>query len=349
MKFKIILITLLVSVTLNAQKQFVSTIKNVDLEFTEYSGHAAWQFNNNTIGDAWSYGTPGMLVYGANSELCSAIEADIRNIDSGPESNAGISISVNESNESTDNAYNGSENYSLTLSGNTVKLHAGTNHTLVDYIAPEVASNTVQGIDEKSWYNLKLKFQDNTILGYVNDSLYISYSADSIKKIGKFAIIGANGKNEYKNIIAKYHDYPHYTSSDTIVEYISDSNFAMYDQLPFTSLDHTETIVEDDGLDHIISHYITYNKSEVYGSTSAIEVPKIKIYPNPTSEYININTINNNTRLITHDMIGRTLGSYRLKLGVNRIDLTRYPVGVYMFRLIYDRRVILNKKIIVSE
>jgi len=349
MKFNIILFTLLVSFTLNAQKQFVSTIKNVDLESPEYSGHAAWQFNNNTIGEAWSYGTPGMLVYGANLEICSVIEADIRNLDAGPESSAGISISVNASNESTDNTYNGSENYSLTLSGNTVKLYAGTNHTLLNYIAPEVASNTVQGIDEKIWYNLKLKLQDNTILGYVNDSLYISYSADSIKKIGKFAIIGANGMNEYRNIIAKYHEDPHYISSDTIVEYISDSNFAMYDQLPFTSLDHTETIVADDGLDHIISHYITYDKSEVSNFIEILEVPKIKIYPNPTSEYININIINSNTRLIVYNMIGYTKGSYRLNIGINRIDLTGYEIGTYIFKLIQDTGEILNKKIIVSE
>ena len=257
---KLITIALLLTATLSAQKTLVSDITEVDLSKSEQSGYVQWDFTNNTTGYAWTWGAPGMLVYGEEPEVCMDIEAEIKNIYNVWD--AGISIGVNESSANSELKFNGINNYYLAIEDNAVGLFQGTNNTQEGFMADELVSIPVE-VDQTEWYKLRLRIEGDTIYGYVNDILYINHRVSDIQKNGKFAIISSNGENTYKNIKARYHKDPYYISSDTIVEFVSDINHPEWNNLPVIRLDNTESVVEADGIDHFISHYIQYKESEI--------------------------------------------------------------------------------------
>jgi len=350
MKNIFIIIALSVVSTLHAQKTLVSDITEVDLSKREQSGYVNWNFTNNTTGFAWTWGAPGMLVYGDNPEVCIDMEAEIKNIDH--MHSAGIAIGVRESSDDTELKFNGINNYYLSVHDNVVGLFQGTNNTEEDFMADELARSNVN-VDQTEWHKLRVKIEADTIYGYVNDILHISYKVEDIQKNGKFAIVSSNGENTYKNIKARYHKDPYYISSDTIVEFVSDVNHPEWNNLPVVRLDNTETIVEADGIDHFISHYIQYKKSDNIPDDSddcnciCPTVTTLSIYPNPVSEYINVSIQQPEGNLKVYSIHGSPVRSYNLKYGVNKIDMTGYPVGHYVFKVEYEGRKALVEKIIV--
>ena len=346
---KLITIALLLTATLNAQKTLVSDITEVDLSKSEQSGYVQWDFTNNTTGYAWTWGAPGMLVYGEEPEVCMDIEAEIKNIYNVWD--AGISIGVNESSANSELKFNGINNYYLAIEANTVGLFQGTNNTQEGFMADELVSKPVE-VDQTEWYKLRLRIEGDTIYGYVNDILYINHRVNDIQKNGKFAIISSNGENTYKNIKARYHKDPYYISSDTIVEFVSDINHPEWNNLPVTRLDNTESVVEADGIDHFISHYIQYKESEIAEENCDCVCPEsttLSIYPNPVSDYVNVSIQQLEGTLKVYSMHGASVRSYDLTYGINRIDMSRYPIGHYLFKVEYEGRKALIEKIIVNH
>jgi len=353
---KLITIALLVATTLNAQKTLVSDITEVDLGKSEQSGYVDWSISTkSTTGNAWTWGAPGMLVYGGKPKMCMDIEAEIKNLQNVWD--AGLSIGVNESSSNSDLQYNGANNYYLSVKNNVVGLFQGTNNTEEGYVADTLATSPVE-INQREWHKLRLKIEADTIFGYVNDVLYINHRMEDIQKNGKFAIVSSNGENTYKNIKARYHKDPYYISSDTIIEFVSDVNHPEWNNLPVTRLDDVETVVEADGLDHFISHYIQYKESEVIDPNPDTdedcncicpEVTTLSIYPNPVSEYVNVSIQQPEGKLKIYSMHGATIRSYDLKYGINRIDMSRYPIGHYLFKVEYEGRKALIEKIIVTH
>jgi len=353
---KLITIALLVATTLNAQKTLVSDITEVDLGKSEQSGYVDWSISTkSTTGNAWTWGAPGMLVYGGKPKMCMDIEAEIKNLQNVWD--AGLSIGVNESSSNSDLQYNGANNYYLSVKNNVVGLFQGTNNTEEGYVADTLATSPVE-INQREWHKLRLKIEADTIFGYVNDVLYINHRMEDIQKNGKFAIVSSNGENTYKNIKARYHKDPYYISSDTIIEFVSDVNHPEWNNLPVTRLDDVEAVVEADGLDHFISHYIQYKESEVIDPNPDTdedcncicpEVTTLSIYPNPVSEYVNVSIQQPEGKLKIYSMHGATIRSYDLKYGINRIDMSRYPIGHYLFKVEYEGRKALIEKIIVTH
>ena len=346
---KLITIALLLTATLSAQKTLVSDITEVDLSKSEQSGYVQWDFTNNTTGYAWTWGAPGMLVYGEEPEVCMDIEAEIKNIYNVWD--AGISIGVNESSANSELKFNGINNYYLAIEDNAVGLFQGTNNTQEGFMADELVSIPVE-VDQTEWYKLRLRIEGDTIYGYVNDILYINHRVNDIQKNGKFAIISSNGENTYKNIKARYHKDPYYISSDTIVEFVSDINHPEWNNLPVIRLDNTESAVEADGIDHFISHYIQYKESEIAEENCNCVCPEsttLSIYPNPVSDYVNVSIQQPEGTLKVYSMHGASVRSYDLTYGINRIDMTRYPIGHYLFKVEYEGRKALIEKIIVTH
>ena len=346
---KLITIALLLTATLNAQKTLVSDITEVDLSKSEQSGYVQWDFTNNTTGYAWTWGAPGMLVYGEEPEVCMDIEAEIKNIYNVWD--AGISIGVNESSANSELKFNGINNYYLAIEDNAVGLFQGTNNTQEGFMADELVSIPVE-VDQTEWYKLRLRIEGDTIYGYVNDILYINHRVNDIQKNGKFAIISSNGENTYKNIKARYHKDHYYISSDTIVEFVSDINHPEWNNLPVIRLDNTENVVEADGIDHFISHYIQYKESEIAEENCNCVCPEsttLSIYPNPVSDYVNVSIQQLEGTLKVYSMYGASVRSYDLTYGINRIDMSRYPIGHYLFKVEYEGRKALIEKIIVTH
>jgi len=74
-----------------------------------------------------------------------------------------------------------------------------------------------------------------------------------------------------------------------------------------------------------------------------------KVYPNPVKDRLNIrleNFLNSNVSLLITDFAGRTIESSTVTDNFTTIDVSSYPIGVYMVNIISDNR-IKTEKIIV--
>ena len=62
---------------------------------------------------------------------------------------------------------------------------------------------------------------------------------------------------------------------------------------------------------------------------------KVKIYPNPTENFINIDLKSeaNNTSLVLSNIAGRNLGSWKMNSNSKRIDLSNLAKGVYLLEV----------------
>lgn len=354
MKKLLITILILVGGGLHAQKTFQSQIVEVDLSTSEESGWVNWEQETPEIlsGFAWTWGAPGMKVWGEEDQLGLDIEARIKNVDHVWA--AGLAIGVQESSQDPQLRYNGINNYYLQVYENKILLSQGVNRT-GDGFEAEIIASAPAPLDQTKWYKLKLELDENTINGYLNDSLYISHTPDVIQKWGKMAIVSSNSINHYKDIKARYHEDPYWTSNDTIVEYVSDPNHIEWDNLPVVRLDRTETEVASDGVDHYINYYIDYRKdSSVEESDEICECvcptnPTLNIYPNPVSDWVNVSIQQEQGLLRVFNMARTYVGVYELKRGVNQIEVSRFAAGHYVFKIEYEGRTALTKKIIISH
>jgi len=63
-------------------------------------------------------------------------------------------------------------------------------------------------------------------------------------------------------------------------------------------------------------------------STRFIAKPDIKIYPNPTTEYISLTDAQYVDKLVVHNIVGRPVQSFAVNYS-NQYDVSRLPVGMY--------------------
>ena len=68
-------------------------------------------------------------------------------------------------------------------------------------------------------------------------------------------------------------------------------------------------------------------------STRFVERPDVKIYPNPTTEYISLTDAQYVDRLVIHNIVGRPIQSFPVNYS-NQYDVSRLPVGMYLVRLV---------------
>lgn len=83
-------------------------------------------------------------------------------------------------------------------------------------------------------------------------------------------------------------------------------------------------------------------------TTLAISEPeiykqKIIVYPNPTSEIININTKIKITKIKMYDALGRQVSDLRYS---NKISVGSFESGVYFIRLYFDKASVVRRIII---
>ena len=354
MKKILITILILVGGGLHAQRTFQSQIVELDLTTSEESGLVEWSQEGPEIlqGFAWTWGVPGMKVWGEEDQLGLDIEAHIKNVEH--EWAAGLAIGIQPSSQDTQSPYNGINSYYLQVYEDRILLSQGINHTGEGFEAAIIDSAQAP-LDQTDWYILRLELDENTIKGYLNDSLYISHTPDTIQKWGKMAIVSSNSKNHYANIRARYHKDPRWVSNDTIVEFVSDPNHIEWDNLPVVRLDRTETEVASDGVDHYMNYYIEYRKdAEVEDSDQICECecptnPTLNIYPNPVSDWINVSIQQEQGLLRVFNMARSYVGVYELKRGVNKIEVSRFAADHYIFKIEYEGRTALTKKIIISH
>lgn len=81
---------------------------------------------------------------------------------------------------------------------------------------------------------------------------------------------------------------------------------------------------------------------------SEAEATVVSIYPNPASQYINLNSQAPIREVLLSDMFGKQLLRTNATQGTNRISVDHLPAGLYMLRLITDNG-ILDKKIQIQR
>ena len=87
---------------------------------------------------------------------------------------------------------------------------------------------------------------------------------------------------------------------------------------------------------------------EIHLSTNSIDVKKVKIYPNPTSEKLFISSDLNLIKFEIYDLSGKRLIVKELKKDINSIDVSDFKKGVYILELSDDKGKIHSQKFIIE-
>jgi len=73
---------------------------------------------------------------------------------------------------------------------------------------------------------------------------------------------------------------------------------------------------------------------EVVSTTNENDLVEIKLYPNPTSSFLNISTVTENTLVKIYNMQGQTV--YNGEIKNNSLDVSNLPVGSYMLEIDFN-------------
>lgn len=73
---------------------------------------------------------------------------------------------------------------------------------------------------------------------------------------------------------------------------------------------------------------------EVVSTTNENDLVEIKLYPNPTSSFLNISTVTENTLVKIYNMQGQTV--YNGEVKNNSLDVSNLPVGSYMLEIDFN-------------
>jgi len=77
-------------------------------------------------------------------------------------------------------------------------------------------------------------------------------------------------------------------------------------------------------------------RSESIASTNNRSRSNIKIYPNPTAQYISLMDGINVDQLIIYNIVGRPVKTFKVDY-MNQYDVSQLPIGIYLVRLLNKR------------
>lgn len=78
------------------------------------------------------------------------------------------------------------------------------------------------------------------------------------------------------------------------------------------------------------------------------EVVLFQVYPNPVTDYLNIQTVSNYSNLNVFDVNGKTVLNQGLQFGLNTIDFSSLSSGMYLVKIASEDQPSITKKIIVE-
>ncbi|MGG5210167.1 T9SS type A sorting domain-containing protein [Chryseobacterium sp. MIQD13] len=98
------------------------------------------------------------------------------------------------------------------------------------------------------------------------------------------------------------------------------------------------------GFPAIHSRYLTYGKNTLTLGTEDVTANKqVDIYPNPSSDYININNGEKIVKIEMNDAEGRKITELKK---ADKIDISEFPSGIYLMKIIFKDGKIQTRKII---
>lgn len=178
-----------------------------------------------------------------------------------------------------------------------------------------------------------------------NDTTWV-YS-DSIRFVVDtvdFIFIGTSKKRMYLRNITDYYNYRY--TYDTVIDGIGCFRSAFvspyiheYSYIPgasFSLLNYTEN---NTAFPFKLSCYTSVGINET-------ELNNIKIFPNPTTDFINVNEVAQATSFQLSDLYGRTVLSVELVKGTNSIDVQNLSNGLYVFSIADGKK---TGKIVINQ
>src|SRR5690606_10072531 len=81
------------------------------------------------------------------------------------------------------------------------------------------------------------------------------------------------------------------------------------------------------------------------------QAPDILVYPNPSSEDVNILLELENesiAQFIVYDYTGKTISTHQLSSGNNHIDVSQLQSSIYFYQIIIDGKVKKSDKLIIQ-
>lgn len=74
-----------------------------------------------------------------------------------------------------------------------------------------------------------------------------------------------------------------------------------------------------------------------------------RLYPNPALNNLNIEILNNENHSINiYNIAGKKMFSVELNQGLNQLDISSVPSGIYIYQILNDKGVLESKKLIVK-
>jgi len=83
------------------------------------------------------------------------------------------------------------------------------------------------------------------------------------------------------------------------------------------------------------------NIRSIATSTRDIQVANVQLFPNPSTDYFQINRIDNIDHLILYNVLGRKMREYPAQEGA-RYRMAGLPDGIYLVALVNDQKGVLR-------
>jgi len=182
-----------------------SNYKVASIESELYSGLGVFTIKstNSVSGDSWTYGLPGVMVFGDSTKKYGSIESSVR-LTGG--FNAGISaglvMSAGRNSYNDGYAFNGPGCFCLSIGEASVSLLNGINNSPSGYGAEVLASVSKPDLRPAEWNKLRLEIRSNEKI-----FCYIEYSIPDSNKVlyeGRFGLVVANTNYDFENISVYY-------------------------------------------------------------------------------------------------------------------------------------------------
>lgn len=150
---------------------------------------------------SWSYGAPGVFVYGDPTTQYGTIAASVSNPGPGPEAFSGLCMGLQPNTYGDEWPYNGPSGICATLAPGRVALMAGVSNTPQNFVHELLAQTLVDGLTTEGFHDLALEVRlDGTVLIFLDGEPMVAYALDAALPPGRFGLLAANGSFEFRDI-----------------------------------------------------------------------------------------------------------------------------------------------------
>jgi hypothetical protein len=101
--------------------------------------------------------------------------------------------------------------------------------------------------------------------------------------------------------------------------------------------DHLKNIFQNN-----TNNLFSYNHF-LYQGIDESTTNQINVFPNPASDILNINNVKQNTKLLITDINGKVIYTKQINTGDNKIEISQFPTGIYLVRMITKQNISIRK------